>query len=150
MANDFIEWQQSMSVGSEPLDEHHRMIIDCLKRLRPLLGTVGRDDEIRDVVARLEDFVLVHFSEEEQAMRKAGFPGWKEHKAQHDKMFDVVVSLKSDVGRGCTPDAEKLHTLIYDWLIQHIMGEDKKYQPYLTNPQPLTASVWHGSGEGAG
>jgi hemerythrin-like metal-binding protein len=139
----FMEWKPEMSVGSEVLDGHHRLIIDCLNDLHPLLETPGQDDRMRVVLDRLENFVLIHFSEEEQAMRKAGYPDWRAHKEQHDKMYDVVFSLKSDIEHGRALDASRLFTLIYDWLLKHILGEDKKYQPYLDNPQPETASVWH-------
>ena len=80
-------------------------------------------------------------------MRRAGYPGWRAHKALHDQMFDVVENLKADLEHGRRLDAEKLRTLLYDWLIQHILGEDKKYQPFLANPQAPTAPVWHRRGE---
>ncbi|HEY0835512.1 MAG TPA: bacteriohemerythrin [Azospirillum sp.] len=137
-----VEWTQDMSVGSDVLDGHHKMIVDCLKRLGPLLGRDERADEIKAVLATLEDFVLVHFSEEEQQMRAAGYPGWREHKELHDGMYDVVFNLKSDVEHGRVPEAAKLHELVYGWLIAHIMGEDRKYMPYLENPDPSGSSVW--------
>ncbi|HYH17264.1 MAG TPA: bacteriohemerythrin [Azospirillum sp.] len=137
-----VEWTQAMSVGSDTLDGHHKMIVDCLKRLGPLLGQQGREDEIRAVLATLEDFVLVHFSEEEQQMRAAGYPDWRKHKELHDQMYDVVFNLKSDVEHGRVPEAAKLHALIYDWLIEHIMGEDRKYMPFLEHPAPAAGSTW--------
>jgi len=138
----FIEWTGDMSVGSDALDGHHRMIIDCLNRLHPLLGAGGRDAEVRAVLGTLEDFVLVHFSEEEQCMKKAGYPDWRAHKEQHDRMYDVVFKLKADVEHGRVPDAERLFELIYNWLFTHILGEDRKYIPYLNNPDPTPVGVW--------
>ena len=137
----FIEWKPEMSVGSGKLDGHHQMIIDCLNQLNPLLDVKGRDEEVNGVLAKLEDFILVHFSEEEQAMKRAGYPGWKEHRDLHDKMYDVVYNLKADVEHGRAVDAKQLFDLIYNWLLQHILGEDKKYVPYLTNPE-APQGVW--------
>ncbi|MDR3514933.1 MAG: bacteriohemerythrin [Azospirillaceae bacterium] len=137
-----VEWTKDMSVGSEVLDGHHQMIIDCLKRLQPLIGSTGHDDEVNAVLAKLEDFVLVHFSEEEQAMKKAGYPDWRRHKELHDRMYDIVFNLKSDVEHGRNIDAARLHELIYNWLIQHILGEDRQYIPYLEHPAPESAGLW--------
>lgn len=131
-----------MSVGSDVLDGHHKMIIDCLNRLHPLIGAVGRDAEIHGVVDKLEDFVLVHFSEEEQYMKKSGYPDWQTHKEQHDKMYDVVFGMKSDVEHGRELDAKNLFDIIYDWLLQHIMKEDKKYVEYITNTVGEPTGVW--------
>ena len=58
----FIVWTDAMSVGRSSLDERHKMIIDCLNRLHPLLGIADRDAEVHRVIEDLEDFVLVHFS----------------------------------------------------------------------------------------
>ena len=138
----FIEWTERMSVGSEVLDGHHRMIIDCLNQLHPLLGQEGRDDEVRAVLAKLEEFVLLHFSEEEICMKRAGYPGWREHKEQHDRMYDIVFGMKSDVEHGRSLDARHLFDIIYNWLIQHILGEDKKYEDYLKNPAPEPNGIW--------
>lgn len=137
-----VEWTPGMSVGSDILDGHHRMIIDALNRLGPLIGQDGRADEIRDVLATLEEFVLVHFSEEEQQMRAAGYPDWRQHKAMHDGMYDVVFALKSDIEHGRVPEAAKLQALLNDWLVSHILGEDRKYMPYLAHPHPEAGQVW--------
>ena len=138
----FVEWTEAMSVGSSTLDTHHQMIFDCLNALHPLLDAPGRDEEVRAVLAKLEDFVLVHFSEEEQAMKKAGYPHWKDHKELHDRMYEKVFNLKADVEHGRALDAVHLFELVNDWLVQHIMGEDKKYMPFLANGQAAPSGVW--------
>lgn len=137
-----IEWTRDMSVGSDVLDGHHKMIVDCLNRLGPLIGESGHDEEIQAVVTTLEEFVLIHFSEEEQQIRAAGFPEWEQHKRQHDEMFQVVHNLKADIEHGRVVDAKRLHALIFNWLVTHILGEDRKYVPYLRHPHPETRSLW--------
>ncbi|MGE5504433.1 MAG: bacteriohemerythrin [Actinomycetota bacterium] len=139
---DPIVWTNEMSVGSEALDDHHRMIIACLNRLQPLLGAEGRQEEIAAVMSTLEEFVLVHFSEEERAMKRAGFPGWRAHKDLHDKMYDVVFALKADIEKGDIPDAQQLYAMLQDWLVHHILGEDRKYVPFLAAPRD-EVGTWH-------
>ncbi|CAA7618874.1 bacteriohemerythrin [Magnetospirillum sp. UT-4] len=138
----FIEWTTEMSVGAETLDGHHRMIIDCLNRLHPLLDAEGNDAEVKAVVATLEDFVLVHFSEEEQEMKRAGYPDWRAHKELHDRMYDVVFALKSDVERGDTVDGRRLFELIENWLVTHILGEDRKYVPFVATHAAAPLAQW--------
>ncbi|MBI1209442.1 MAG: bacteriohemerythrin [Azospirillum sp.] len=140
-----VEWTDAMSVGSDVLDGHHKMIIDCLNRLQPLIGSEEREADIASVVEALEEFVLIHFSEEEQCMKKAGYPDWQAHKEQHDRMFDIVFGLKADLDHGRTIDAERLFELFYDWLLQHILGEDRKYMSYIANPTPHPTAQWSGT-----
>lgn len=138
----FIEWTDDMSVGAETLDNHHQMIIECLNALHPLLDAEGKNAEILAVMAKLEDFVLVHFSEEEQEMKRAGYPDWRAHKELHDRMYDVVFALKSDVTQGEKMDAHRLFSLIQDWLVTHILGEDRKYVPYVATHAAKPVAQW--------
>lgn len=138
----FVEWTAEMSVGKDTLDGHHKMIIDCLNALHPLLESDAPEADILAVMAKLEDFVLVHFSEEEQEMKRAGFPEWREHKDLHDRMYDVVFSLKSDIERGEQLDARRLFELIQDWLVTHILGEDRKYVPFLADATAHPVGQW--------
>ena len=138
-----IQWTNDMSVGREDFDGHHRMIIDALNRLYPLIGVADRDAELRVVLETLEEFVLLHFAEEEKAMKQAGYPDWPAHKAQHDGMYDLVFKMKAGFDHGRLPDAENIHALLYDWLVKHILGEDRKYIPYLQNPASAGKNLWH-------
>ena len=141
----FIAWTEAMSVGRDDLDTHHKMLIDSLNRLHPLLGLSGRDAEVHAVIETLEDFVLVHFSIEEQLLREVGYPQWREHKAIHDAMYELVFKMKADVEHGRTPDAQLVFAMLNDWLVGHILGEDRKYMPYLDHPAPSAAPLWHRS-----
>ncbi len=137
----FIEWTNDMSVGSDILDGHHQLIIDCLNQLHPLLDGKGRAEEVYAVLEKLEEFILMHFSEEEQVMKRAGYPDWEAHRELHNKMYDVVFALKTDVEHGRVLDAKHLFDLAYEWLLKHILGEDKKYVPYLSHPE-APQGVW--------
>ncbi len=141
----FIAWTEAMSVGHERFDGHHRVIIDGLNRVHPLLGTTGREAEVHAVIETLEDFVLVHFSEEERLLREIGYPDWRPHKAMHDAMYELVFKMKADIEHGRTPDAQLLFAILNDWLVGHILGEDRKYIPYLDHPAPRAEPIWHRS-----
>ncbi|MEI7611247.1 MAG: bacteriohemerythrin [Rhodospirillaceae bacterium] len=141
----FVVWSDAMSVGRDSLDDRHKMILDCLNRLHPLLGLPDRDAEIHAVIETLEDFVLVHFSEEEQLLREVGYPDWRAHKDMHDAMYELVFKMKADLEHGRTPDAQILFAILNDWLVGHILGEDRKYMPFLDHPAPSPAPLWHRS-----
>lgn len=128
---DLVQWDASMSVGSDLFDGHHKIIIDCLNDLHPLLGKKNCNAEIAPILDRLEQFVLVHFGEEERTLRQIGYPDWRAHKDQHDQMYDLVFKFKSDVESGRSLEAAYLHEILYTWLIKHILGDDKKYTAYL-------------------
>jgi len=141
----FYTWTKDLSVGSDVLDSHHKMLIDCMNQIHDLIDHPGWEEQIPAVMAQMEEFVLVHLSEEEQFMKKIGYPDWRAHKAQHDKLYDVVFDLKSDIQNHRKVDARHLFEIVYDWLRSHIIAEDKKYAAYLAahpNPDPHPTDVW--------
>ena len=139
---DLIQWDSTMSVGSEVFDGHHKIIIDCLNSLPPLIGKDDCAEELLEVLSKLEQFVLVHFGEEERAMRQGQYPDWQAHKEMHNQMYDLVFKLKSDIEKGRSLEAAYLHEILYSWLVKHILGEDKKYGPYLSDaPLHLTTAL---------
>ncbi len=75
-------------------------------------------------------------------MKRVGYPDWAAHKEQHDQMYEIVFGMKSDVEHGRSLNAKKLFDIIYNWLLQHIIGEDKKYEKYLKNPAPESEGLW--------
>ena len=145
VTGNFVVWADAMSVGHPKLDERHKLILDCLNRLHPLLGMPDREAEIHAVIETLEDFVLVHFSEEERILREVGYPDLRRHKEIHDAMYELVFKMKADVEHGRTPDAQLLFAILNDWLVGHILGEDRKYVPYLEHPAPSSTPAWHRS-----
>ncbi len=141
----FIAWSDAMSVGNSRFDDQHKVIIECLNRLHPLLDHPDRTAEIHATIEKLEDFVLVHFSEEEQELRRVGFPGFREHQTQHDAMYELVFKMKTDLEHGRAPDARMLFAILNDWLVGHILGSDREYIPYLEHPNAGATRVWQRS-----
>jgi hemerythrin len=50
-------------------------------------------------------------------------------------MYDVVFNLKTGVEKGQNLEAAYLHEIIYNWLVKHILVEDKKYESFLAQVQ---------------
>ena len=54
----------------------------------------------------------------------------------------MVFNMKADVENGRSLEAAYLLEILYSWLVKHILGEDKKYEPYLPNaPAHLTTAL---------
>ena len=70
------------------------------------------------------------------------YPDWRAHKQLHDQMYEVVFSLKSDLERGEKLDARRLFELIQDWLVTHILGEDRKYVPFTSSVNAKPVGQW--------
>lgn len=121
-----IEWSKTLSTGVAWQDRQHR---ELFKRINTLLDAVavglGKEEAVR-LLKFLEDYIVVHFEAEEQAMNRFNYPATLEHLARHTAFIDEVGRLRSEFA--ATPTSAlviKIQRVVIDWLIKHIGGDDK-------------------------
>ncbi len=128
-----IEWKEDLAIGVAQVDDQHK---ELFKRVSDLFDacTAGKGkEEIVKVVKYLEDYVVVHFSEEEELQRQYSYPEYNNHKQQHDKFVSDFFALKAKLqyeGPTATIIIQLNHTLV-NWLINHIRKSDKALGIYL-------------------
>ena len=127
-----IKWRDSYSVGIDQFDNEHRKLVDLINRMFVIVRDKDDISAVSDAVARLIDYTEFHFSSEEAAMKEADFPGFKKHKQLHDQLTQEIsvfqqkiLSEESDVG-------PEFYRFLRDWLLDHIMEEDKQYGEHIT------------------
>lgn len=129
-----IEWSKTLSTGVAWQDRQHR---ELFKRINTLLDAVavglGKEEAVR-LLKFLEDYIVVHFEAEEQAMNRFNYPATLEHLARHTAFIDEVGRLRSEFAATPTPALViKIQRVVIDWLIKHIGGDDKALGSFLLN-----------------
>ena len=80
------EWNESLSVGIELIDEQHKMLI---KRLNDVAEAIEKSQGPAQIVKTLDfliDYTHFHFSTEEKHMKANNYPGIKEHLDKHEDL----------------------------------------------------------------
>jgi hemerythrin-like metal-binding protein len=127
-----MEWTEDLSVGIEEIDEQHKELII---RINDLVDSVRQHSckyKIGDVIKFLEDYIIVHFGEEEGLMQKYGYPQYKAHKAQHEYFMGEFAELRKDLEkleggrkRGSYDLSVETNRIVVDWILDHIAKVDK-------------------------
>jgi hemerythrin len=127
-----MEWTEDLSVGIEEIDEQHKELII---RINDLVDSVRQHSckyKIGDVIKFLEDYIIVHFGEEEGLMQKYGYPQYKAHKAQHEYFMREFAELRKDLEkleggrkRGSYDLSVETNRIVVDWILDHIAKVDK-------------------------
>ena len=74
----------------------------------------------------------MHLRAEERLMERINFPGAKEHEVKHHKFENKILEIERSFSKDSTSlSMEDLFKLAQEWLITHILKEDKKYEPYI-------------------
>jgi hemerythrin len=81
----------------------------------------------------LEQYVYIHFDTEEALMREALYPDIDKHILQHPKFIERAKLLFREAQKN--DNAAEILRFLKEWWLNHIQHEDKKYYPFIDNPQ---------------
>lgn len=130
----FAQWDKSLSVGIEKLDAQHRRLVELVNALHEAVAAQDRNEVVRELVARLKDYVREHFATEEGFMAAHGYPDPEAdaHKEQHAFFTRNVFDFEAGCPDTDTPFAATFEFL-KDWLREHILNTDKKLGAFLAS-----------------
>ena len=125
-----IDWDDSFSVHHEELDKQHQKLVGLYNELHESLlhGTIEEATEQRkQTLASLVDYIDYHFNSEEQYLKELHYPDFKKHCQIHSNFSSKVKSLQYDIANGNMVFTSSLIKLLRNWIVDHILKEDKAY-----------------------
>ena len=103
------------------------LIVDQMASHEPTNQEWRRIDALFSKIMR---YVATHFSEEEELMRKYGYPDYAAHKKLHDKFTAEMLKLQGDINNRNVKFKKKMSSLLWDWLYHHINEVDYQYRDF--------------------
>ena len=86
---------------------------------------------IDSAIAILEEYVDGHFYREEKAMQAVCYPRLADHRLKHLRFKSKIRAISEEVGAGRRSAADGLPDMVGDWLVQHILNDDKLYASWI-------------------
>ncbi len=126
-----IKWKDSYSVGVDSLDEDHKKLILLLNQFQVAYKYHTGEEYERHALNELVNYTKYHFEREEKMMAENGYPDLEAHKQLHRDMVTEVERFMADYETRGHEALDGVASYLSNWLINHINGTDKKYQPYL-------------------
>lgn len=122
-----IKWNKDLAVGIEELDADHRQLIQYLNDLFAACFAGQGPAVLKDTLKSVQRYTRVHFAREEDVMRKMNYPGLEEHRQRHAELVSELDDLIEEFNQGANHDlSNKTLQFLEDWLLHHILIEDKK------------------------
>lgn len=127
-----MQWDDTMSVGVEELDDQHKQIINIIN---DAYEAIQKHDEHRmpELIDKMQEYSSVHFATEEKYLKKYNFPELQGHKFLHVKFNRDVAEFRKNLFE--TTNFSQIFVYLSRWLTNHIMEEDMKYVPYMPKPE---------------
>lgn len=126
-----IEWIAEYNLGIERIDEQHKWLIKLYNNIDNALNTKQSSDVLNTYIKGLLHYTRFHFNEEEHELKQVNYPKYTEHKEMHNKFILKVNDFLTDFNEGNTETVTEVLYFLKDWLLNHILREDKKYVPLI-------------------
>ncbi len=120
-------WTPKLSLGIDKIDEQHKELVRLINRLHRAMKLKAGIRQAGDILDKLAEYTVYHFSFEEKLFDKHGYPQSDEHKEDHRKLLESVVNFQKDFKSGKAGLTMELMLFLTNWLKNHIMKTDRQY-----------------------
>jgi hemerythrin len=135
----FSKSAAALGGGIEELDEQHHVLADLINEMQVALSQRRGSRAVGEILDKLEDYSRVHFAVEESLMRILGYPGYEQHKREHEELIAQLSELKSKLDDGKHSISFQLLHFLKRWLTNHVATSDKSCHSFFLaiGAQPL-------------
>ncbi len=125
------DWDEKLATGDEDVDAQHRYLFGIINRLHDaILDGVG-DELVARTIEELNEYIGVHFADEEALMQRVGYPGYEEQREQHADFAAETLELSEAFLSGTYVLPITLSVHIFTWLEDHVRHEDAKIAEWI-------------------
>ncbi len=126
-----LNWSDDLSVKVNGLDNQHKKLVDLINDLHNAMKEGKGKEKLGAILNELISYTKYHFSAEEKLMQDKNYPGYRQHKDEHDALTKKVIEFSDQFAAGSVFLSNEVLVFLKDWLVDHIKGTDKKYSPYM-------------------
>ena len=133
------DWKDSYSLGIKKIDDQHKKLVSLVGYLVDGYQKGKVKETLSEGLLELEEYIIVHFSEEESLMNIWGYPDLVAHRKSHNRFLDKFWEMK----RKFEKDESLLISELCDYIAKlfhdHDLAEDRMYAQFFLDQ--LTASL---------
>ena len=130
-----VTLSKDMEVGVLEIDTQHMELINRLNALTSMGHDAVSKEETQKTIDMLGEYIVKHFTEEEELQRKNNYPGYESHKKMHQYYIHEFEKLKKefdDNGHSLKFTMDLNNSLI-NWIVKHIKSADVELGKFLKN-----------------
>ena len=123
-----LSWCKDYEIGVEEIDNEHKGIIEHFEKLYKLMKDGHGHEYYPELINFLENYIHTHFEHEEALQKKINYTDYEIHRGLHNDFKNQVEIFISEHKESTITniDLVKINLFIKEWLLHHILVEDKK------------------------
>lgn len=126
-------WRNEYCINIRKIDDHHQQMLEKANKLCEAIVSKRETHILEASINFFIDFVLYHFAEEENLLKEHYYNDYESHRNEHRKLIEDVLKIKEQISNDGIEMNMEVLDLFKDWIINHILTEDRKYGPYLNS-----------------
>jgi hemerythrin len=128
-----INWDASLSVNVKEIDGQHQKLIKIINDLHEAMLQKKAKEILGKIIDELIAYTTTHFLTEETYFEKFEYSDRLNHKRRHTDFVKKVGEFNKEFAAGKLMLSMDIMTFLKEWLVKHIQGEDKKYEPFFNS-----------------
>lgn len=128
-----VEWREGFKIGIAQVDQEHRHLFTLVRALNL--------QSVQHTVDELLDYVVTHFSNEQELMESSGYPAFEQHLRLHEEFGAHVADFLGNQDEWSEERVQELRRFLNKWLIGHIMTHDLRFGKWHASQPRVSAAV---------
>ena len=120
-----VEWTAELVSGNNKIDNQHKELFGKINKLYEAVDD-GEEDAIIVILEYLENYVKVHFKDEENYMKKVRYQGFTDHQKVHTS-FTIEVAKRIRDYKNSGSDVDTIRStqkFVSQWMLNHVLKMD--------------------------
>lgn len=127
-----FKWDESYSVKNKEIDNQHKKLGEIINELYDAMHEGNSRQELCSIFRSLIENTRTHFSFEEKFMENLNFENLSEHKKEHIRLEQKAKEYYYLYESKRIALTIEFMEFLLDWLLEHIISEDKEYAKLLS------------------
>jgi hemerythrin-like metal-binding protein len=126
-----LAWTDDLKINIKEIDSQHQNLVTLVNKLYDAMKIGKGKDVLAPILSELINYTEYHFSTEESLMKNHNYPVFLEHEQEHKKLVSSVLDFDRKFKKGEITVSMELFKFLNNWLVEHILGVDKKMGVFL-------------------
>lgn len=126
-----INWNDELSVNVPAIDDQHKELIRIANVLIKAVSLERDDRVVGNVIKKLRDYTVFHFSSEEALMQDVRYPKRAEHEAEHRRLKQNVKNYQRVLYKKESISPYEVLDFLKEWLLTHILTFDRELARFI-------------------
>ena len=122
-----IKCNNKYIVDISRLDEWHKEFIDIIYKAIVMMEHNDNPEGEREVLYRITNYAINHFSEEETFMIESDYTEYKSHKKEHSVFSEKMIVYCNMANEGDNQIINEIPEYLKQWLVNHIEVTDIQF-----------------------